>query len=63
MILGGAIIPALQGGIADILENIHLSYVVPALGFAYLAFFAWKVSGILKKQGFDLDKIENEGGH
>lgn len=63
MILGGAIIPALQGGLADILGNIHLSYVVPTIGFAYLAFFAWKVSSILKKQGFDIDKIESEGGH
>lgn len=63
MILGGAIIPALQGGLADILGNIHLSYVVPTIGFAYLAFFAWKVSTILKSQGFDTDKIESEGGH
>ncbi|SEL58140.1 MFS transporter [Parapedobacter koreensis] len=63
MILGGAIIPPLQGSIADVLHNIHLSYWVPVACFAYLAFFAWKVSGILKKQGYDIENINTEGGH
>ncbi len=51
MILGGSIIPPLQGKIADGAGNvvpgmsgIHFSYIVPVLGFAYLAYFAWKVS-------------------
>src|SRR3569832_1693772 len=43
MILGGSIIPPVQGILADT-SGIHLSYIVPLLGFAYLAFFAWKVS-------------------
>lgn len=62
MILGGAIIPPLQGGLADII-NIHDSYWLAVFCFAYLAFFAWKVSGVLKKQGFDIEHISTEGGH
>ncbi|HTJ51649.1 MAG TPA: hypothetical protein VL443_19450, partial [Cyclobacteriaceae bacterium] len=62
MILGGAIIPPLQGGLADII-GIHTSYWLPVLCFGYLAFFAWKVSGVLKKQGIDIEHISAEGGH
>jgi FHS family L-fucose permease-like MFS transporter len=62
MILGGAIIPPLQGGIADI-YSIHTSYWLPVFCFAYLAFFAWRVSGVLKKQGIDIEHISSEGGH
>ena len=65
MILGGAIIPPLQGKIADGATNVipgmsglHFSYIIPTLGFAYIAFFAWKVSIELKKQGIDLDNME-----
>ena len=57
MILGGAIIPPLQGGLAD-LTNIHSSYWIPVLCFAYLTFFAWKVSGTLRKQGIDFENTE-----
>ena len=70
MILGGSIIPPLQGKIADGSNNlikgmsgIHFSYIVPVLGFAYLIFFAWKVSRELQKQGIDLDQVEAKGGH
>lgn len=62
MILGGAIIPPVQGIFADT-SGIHLSYIIPVLCFLYLAYYAWKVSGELKKQGFDINKIETEGGH
>ncbi len=62
MILGGAIIPPIQGKLADS-QGIHMSYIVPVLGFAYLIFFAWRVSGILKSQGIDVENIEAEGGH
>lgn len=62
MILGGAIIPPLQGGLADI-TNIHASYWITVVCFAYLVFFAWKVSGILKAQGYDLDATEAKPGH
>jgi FHS family L-fucose permease-like MFS transporter len=62
MILGGSIIPPVQGILADT-SGIHLSYVVPVLGFAYLAFFAWKAGAELRKQGIDLDHVEAAGGH
>ena len=54
MILGGGIIPPLQGKLADVL-GIHQSYWIPVICFAYLAFFAIAVKGILKKQGIDYD--------
>jgi FHS family L-fucose permease-like MFS transporter len=54
MILGGGIIPPLQGKISDII-GIHTSYFIPVLCFGYLAFFGWKVIGILQKQGIGHD--------
>jgi FHS family L-fucose permease-like MFS transporter len=71
MILGGAIIPPLQGAFSDWLQStstevgfgIHNSYWLAVLCFAYLAFFAWKVGGVLKKQGIDIEHISAEGGH
>ncbi len=61
MILGGGIIPPIQGKLADII-GIHHSYIVAVICFAYLAFFAYAVKGILKKQGIDYD-AEVSGGH
>jgi len=59
MIMGGGIVSWLQGYIADI-SNIHISYIVGVICFAYLAFYAWKVSGILKNQGINFDdKVSN----
>jgi FHS family L-fucose permease-like MFS transporter len=55
MILGGAVIPPIQGKLADII-GIHQSYFIPVLCFAYLAFYAWAVKGILRKQGIDFDQ-------
>lgn len=59
MILGGGIIPPIQGKLADFLQSkstvagtgIHQSYWVAVICFAYLAFFAFAVKGILKRQG------------
>lgn len=62
MILGGAIIPPIQGKLADII-GIHQSFLVAAICFTYLAFFAWAVKGILKKQGIDYDAQASSGGH
>jgi FHS family L-fucose permease-like MFS transporter len=62
MILGGSIIPPVQGILADT-SGIHLSYVIPVLCFAYLAFFALKAGSELKKQGIDVDNLEAGGGH
>jgi FHS family L-fucose permease-like MFS transporter len=70
MILGGSIIPPVQGILADTtatsfpaISGIHLSYIVPVFGFAYMAFFAWKAGSVLKKQGIDVDHMEASGGH
>jgi FHS family L-fucose permease-like MFS transporter len=68
MILGGGIIPPLQGKMADYIQSksdvvgygIHMSYWVPVICFAYLAFFGFAVKGILKKQGIDYDKPADE---
>lgn len=62
MIMGGGIISWLQGTLAD-MTNIHVSYVVGVVCFAYLAFYAVRVTGILKAQGIELDQIKSEGGH
>jgi FHS family L-fucose permease-like MFS transporter len=64
MILGGGIIPPIQGKMADYIQSksdvvgygIHQSYWVPVICFAYLAFFGFVVKGILKKQGIDYEK-------
>lgn len=70
MILGGSIIPPVQGILADTTQHsfswisgLHLSYIVPVFGFAYLAYFAWKAGFELKKQGIDVDNVEASGGH
>ncbi len=63
MILGGGIIPPIQGKLADFLQanssidgfGIHQSYWVAASCFAYLAFFAFIVKKILGKQGINYD--------
>ncbi|MFM6925639.1 MAG: MFS transporter [Ferruginibacter sp.] len=62
MILGGGIIPPIQGKLADVV-GIHQSYWVPVICFSYLAFFAFTVKGILKNQGIDYDAAVEGGGH
>jgi FHS family L-fucose permease-like MFS transporter len=62
MILGGGIIPPIQGKLAD-LVGIHSSYWVAVVCFSYLAFFAFAVKGILKNQGIDYDAQVSGGGH
>jgi FHS family L-fucose permease-like MFS transporter len=64
MILGGGIIPPIQGKLADLLQSsnpnsigfgIHTSYWIAVICFAYLAFFAFVVKKLLIKQGIDYD--------
>jgi FHS family L-fucose permease-like MFS transporter len=63
MILGGSIIPPIQGKLADFLQSgstqvgfgIHNSYWIAVICFAYLALFAFVVKKILKKQGINYD--------
>lgn len=61
MIMGGGVISWLQGFVSESI-GIQQSYIVGILCFAYLAFYAWKVSGILKSQGISFDK-KISGGH
>ena len=41
-ILGGAILPPLQGKIADVTHNLQISFVVPLVAYAYVAFYGLK---------------------
>lgn len=67
MILGGAVIPPIQGKLADYLQTlstaegygIHYSYIIPILCFAFIAFFAVYVKKVLRKQGIDYDSEVN----
>ena len=47
MILGGAIIPPLQGKLADIM-GIHESYWIAVICFIYLTYFAQKTGNLIK---------------
>lgn len=62
MILGGAILPPLQGALADGI-GIHISYIVPLIGFGYLLFYGFRVKIVLSKQGLDFDSMQAGGGH
>jgi MFS transporter, FHS family, L-fucose permease len=64
MIMGGGFISLLQGIVADdALLGIQWSYLVGVACFAYLAFYAWKVRGILQSQGIDYDSAAPVSGH
>ena len=72
MILGGGIIPPLQGKLSDYLQashteiagyGIHYSYIIPVFCFAYLVFFALKIKRVLKSQGIDYDAAVASSGH
>ena len=54
MILGGGIIPPIQGKLSDLI-GIHQSYIIAVLCFVYLALFALLVNKSLKKQGINFD--------
>ena len=49
MILGGAIIPPLQGKLADVI-GIHESYWIAVACFLYLMFFAQRVPSLIRRQ-------------
>ena len=40
-VLGGALLPPLQGHIADVV-GLQFSYIVPLVAYAYVAFYGWK---------------------
>lgn len=72
MILGGGVIPLVQGSICDLdathpngilgITYTHFSYIVPLIGFAYLAFYGFYCPKILKRQGVS-HVISEGGGH
>ena len=62
MIMGGGVVTWFQGWLAD-KTSIHYSFIVGVACFIYLAIYAVWTSGILKKQGIDLDKLTSQGGH
>ena len=72
MILGGGIIPLIQGWICDFDKTspegvlgitwTHFSYVIPILCFVYLAFYGFVTPKILKKQGIIMGETTS-GGH
>lgn len=72
MILGGGIIPLIQGWICDFDKTspegvmgitwTHFSYVIPILCFVYLAFYGFVTPRILKKQGITMGETTS-GGH
>jgi MFS transporter, FHS family, L-fucose permease len=63
MILGGAVIPVLQGVLSDTI-GIRESYIMPLLCFGYLFFFGVRVQTVLRKQGIDFDaEVEQARGH
>jgi FHS family L-fucose permease-like MFS transporter len=61
MIMGGGVVSLIQGYVADIV-GIHSSYIVGVVCFAYLAFYAFRVKGILRSQGINFDQ-KISGGH
>ncbi len=61
MIMGGGILSFVQGLLAkDNLLGIRFSYLVGVVCFAYLVFYAIRVSGILKRQGITYEQ-QNSG--
>jgi FHS family L-fucose permease-like MFS transporter len=56
MILGGAIIPPIQGKLSDVI-GIQSSFFIGMLCFAYLTFFALYVRNILAKQGITFNQL------
>jgi FHS family L-fucose permease-like MFS transporter len=41
-VFGGAVLPSLQGRLADVTHNLQISFVVPLIAYAYVAFYGWK---------------------
>ncbi len=62
MILGGAIIPPLQGAVGDVNNDMHQSYLIAAACFLFLAWLAFKLKNVLKAQGLNFDD-QIGGGH
>ena len=42
LILGGAILPPVQGWMADVTKNLQISFIVPLIAYSYVAFYGAK---------------------
>ncbi|MFT7248217.1 MAG: FHS family L-fucose permease-like MFS transporter, partial [Arcticibacterium sp.] len=66
MILGGAILPVIQGKLSDMM-GIQFSYILAAGCFVFLFVFGLVAQKTLRKQGIDFDaevaKSSSKGGH
>lgn len=47
-ILGGAIIPVIQGTVADSI-GVHASFIVPIICYVYIAYYGWKGYKVLRE--------------
>ena len=56
-ILGGAVIPVVQGSIADMLGGYHYSFFIPILCYVYLAWYGWKGYPVLLFKKFRKETI------
>lgn len=64
MILGGALIPPVQGYLAAPERfGIHQSYWVAVVCFVFLAWYGFHVKNILKKQGINYDETDASVAH
>jgi MFS transporter, FHS family, L-fucose permease len=50
MILGGALVPLLQGKIADIFGGYHLSFFIPMICYSYLMYYGFKGHALRHKE-------------
>jgi FHS family L-fucose permease-like MFS transporter len=56
MILGGAILPPIQGKLADLeAVGIQNSFIIGGLCFAYLVYYAWYSKRSLNEQGLSFE--------
>lgn len=75
MILGGGIVPLVQGWICDFdakdmgsngilgLSYTHFSYIIPAVCFLYLGIYGYITPKIIKKQGISLNEDTSNTPH
>lgn len=61
-ILGGALIPPLQGLLADA-KGVQFSFVLPIVCYVYLAYYGWKIPKLLTKQQIELNEESAKKGH
>jgi FHS family L-fucose permease-like MFS transporter len=56
-IVGGAIVPFIQGALADTI-GLQLSFVVPAACYTFILYFGWKYAGMFQQQAGATGAVE-----